>query len=176
MQKHIITVTINDLIKANARFDPTAERTRGRGALNVSLRYPDGGGTVGFEGRRDVDADLFVFTTTSESIMDDVTGDFNALGIAYDLKQYEGRGITVSVLEILKAGFVVCAPANSDILKVRIPDGTFGTEVEFKFRNDGTNLTAEYDGIDVDGSDKRANMLALIEAAFTQHKVWYEAQ
>ena len=175
MQKFIITATINDLIKANARFDSSAERTRGRDALNVHLTFPDGV-VISYEGRRDSDNSLFVVTTTSESATDDLAGDFNALGVAHNIRAFEGRGITVNVLEILKAGFVVCAPANSDVLKVRIPDGTFGVEVEFTFRNDGTNLTAEYDGIDTDGSDKRANMLALIEAALTEHKVRYEVQ
>lgn len=169
MQKSIITVTIDDLIKANAVFDTPTDRAAG--ALNVMLSYPDGY-RVGFEGTRDPDAGTFVFRTTSEDVMDDVTGDLGSLEIPYTLQQFEGQGLRVNVLDLLRTGWLIHMPANQQLLNVALPNGL---GVLLKWRNDGTNLYAEYDGIDeAPDLEIRRGALAMLHLHLNEAQVSFE--
>jgi hypothetical protein len=157
MQKFIITAAIDDLIKARAVFETPTDRAAG--ALNVILSYPDGY-RVGFEGTRDPDAGTFVFRTTSEDVMDDVTGDLGSLDIPYKLDSFHGQGLKINVLDLLRTGWLIHAPANQQLLNVALPNGL---NVLLKWRNDGTNLYAEFDGIDEDPSlELRRGALAML--------------
>lgn len=170
MQKFIITAPIDSLIKASAQFETPADR--GADALNVMLSYPDGR-SVGFEGRRDADAGTFVFTTYDDTIMCDVVDDFNALKIANKLKSFTGEGIKINVLEMLSAGWLIHAPKGQNVLRVRLPNHL---DVEMKYRNDGTSLYAEYDGIDSGGPHRelQRHTLSLLKMYLGEASIVYD--
>lgn len=106
--------------------------------------------------------------------MDDWTGDLSACGVLHRLDMQMGRGIRVNVLEILKAGMLVHAPANRNVLNVTLPDFSLDSKVTMDYRNDGTNLWAEYAGIDSHDGDTRSGVMAVLEACFVEYKVAYE--
>lgn len=175
MQKFIISVSIDDLIKANARFTD-ATQIRGPNAVDVVMTYPNGVSRIGIEGYRNTDAGTFVFNTTCEDAMDDVTGDYNALGLVHEVKEYKGRGAKVNVLDLLRAGFLLHAPVRRNVLRVQLPsEFDFETrKVEMNFRNDGTNLWAEFDNIDMDGTTTRADELEQLEMTLIENQVGFE--
>lgn len=173
MQKFIITATTDALIKADARFTD-ASQTRGPNAVNVVLKYPDGM-TVGVECFRDPRNDTIVYKTSDESLMDDVTGDFNALGVENTLTTFEEcRGLRVNVLEILKAGILVHAPANRNALILTLPSGYLNNAIELAFRNDGTNLWADTSVPDLTDAGWDEGVLEILEKCFVENRVAYE--
>jgi len=170
MQKFTLTVNVNDLIEAKAvfRYAPA----RGEHAVDVTLRAPDGQ-ILTFEFKRASPDEALIFVTTDEDVMDAWTGDLSACGVLHHLSIEHGRVLRVNVLEILKAGFLVHAPANRNVLRVRLPQEMFyGVEIEMNFRNDGTNLWAEF--FANPEQEKCSGELAVLESAFTEARVTYE--
>lgn len=168
MQKFIFTATINALIKADAVFQPAPDR--GADALNMRLTLPDQQ-SVGYEGRRDANGS-FVFTTYDEYTAQEMEAELKSLNIEFDLKVYDGRGLRVNVLELLRTGWLVCAPKGQNTLRVMLPNDM---NVSLKYRNDGTSLYAEYDGIDTsDTGEVRNGVWVLLKMHLSEAVVTYE--
>lgn len=169
MQKHSIVVLVNDLVKANARFDDAS--LRGYNALNVTITGGSQNMIYTFEGtgRVKVGVSQFVMETTDDGTLDDIAGDLNELGIPHTVESEDGKMLRVNVLEILKGGFMVHAPANRNTLKATIPGLTI---VEFMFRNDGTNLWAEF--FVANWNHLSTHTLAQVEIEFVKTAVVYE--
>lgn len=179
MQKYTITVTADDLTKASTRFHAGSQESR-RVKLCIADALTNAANASSVDCAR-VDQ-VLTFTSWNKEKVEDVLRDLRECEIPYQIQINDGTVLRVSVMALLGSGWILRAPSHNTSLFIRrkvfevAADGSSTPRLwTLMFHNDGKNLIAEFDGIDVDDEGTNAACASELKTLFGVFGTSYEA-
>lgn len=166
--KTTVTMALDSLIRASAKFTPAGDRAPN--GVDVELLEPCASTSMRclqFDSHG-VTILKFEHFSSDRVFSEALRQTLKRLDVTYTWKMETGTLIRVRVLDLLDTHWMLIQLIGEPTLKITAPDGT---EHRLQFMNDGENLWAQFDATDASNAEEGARIIDSFTALNTKHEV-----